>query len=127
MARLVLLLFFCFSALACLPQNAKQTLIAPYIKTGAYSHQQSDVFSFTTNQAALGQTKTFSAGVFGERKFMLNELNLFSGAAALPTHSGNFGLQRPHVQHRAGGRCRAYSLRDFTHFWPNRHPPASLP
>jgi hypothetical protein len=95
-ARLVLLLFFCFSTLACLPQNAKQTLIAPYIKTGAYSHQQSDVFSFTTNQAALGQTKTFSAGVFGERKFMLNELNSFSAAAALPTHSGNFGLQLLH-------------------------------
>ena len=54
--------------------------------------KQADVFSFSANQAALAQIKSFSAGVFSERKFMLEELNLFSASFALPTHSGNFGF-----------------------------------
>jgi hypothetical protein len=74
-------------------QNAKQTLISSYLKTGAYSKTQNDVFSFSANQANLAQFKTFSAGIYSERKFMLNELNLFSTCVALPTKSGNFGMQ----------------------------------
>jgi hypothetical protein len=77
----------------CKGQNAKQSLITPYLKGGAYSKRHGDVFSFAANQAALAQIKTFSAGIYSERKFMLSELNLFSTSVALPTNSGNFGLQ----------------------------------
>jgi hypothetical protein len=72
-------------------------LVSPYLKAGAYSLKLADVFSFSANQAALAQTKVFSGGVFSERKFMLEELNLFSATVAMPTHSGNFGLQVHHL------------------------------
>ena len=81
---------FCF---CCFSQTPKQSLISPYIKTGAYSHNQADVFSFGANQASLATASSFSAGVFSERRFMLSDLNVFSAAFALPTSSGNFGLQ----------------------------------
>jgi len=80
-------------AFCCSAQTAKQSLISPYLKTGAYNHERGDVFSFNANQANLASLSSFSAGVFSERKFMLNELSLFSAAVALPTTSGNFGLQ----------------------------------
>jgi len=34
-----------------------------------------------------------SAGFYGERRFLLSELNYYSAAIGLPTSSGNFGLQ----------------------------------
>ena len=46
-----------------------------------------------SNQASLAQLKNASAGVFGERRFLLNELNNYSAAIGLPTKSGNFGLK----------------------------------
>jgi hypothetical protein len=36
--------------------------------------------------------KEFSAGVYSERRFMLQDLSAYAFAAALPTTSGNFGL-----------------------------------
>jgi hypothetical protein len=91
--KLAITLYLLCPGIFCYGQNAKQSLISSYTKTSAYSKQQNDVFSFASNQAALAQYKTFSAGVYSERKFMLNELSLFSASAALPTQSGNFGLQ----------------------------------
>jgi hypothetical protein len=91
--KIVVLFFSCHFCFCCFSQTAKQSFISPYIKTGAYSHKQADVFSFGTNQASLVTARSFSAGVFSERKFMLSDLNLFSAAFALPTTSGNFGLQ----------------------------------
>lgn len=78
--------------LFCCAQTTKQSLLSRYLKTGAYSYKQADVFSFSGNQAALARLKTFGAGAFTERRFMLQELNFFSAALALPTKSGNFGL-----------------------------------
>jgi hypothetical protein len=74
-------------------QNAKQTLISSYIKTGAYSAKQNDIFSFSANQGGLARLKTFSVGAYSERRFMLSELTLFSTVVGLPTRSGNFGFQ----------------------------------
>jgi len=65
----------------------------PYVSLGAYSTKQSDPFAFTNNQAALAQVKAGSAGVFGERRFMLTENSVYGLAAALPTNLGNFGVQ----------------------------------
>ena len=102
----------------CFGQNAKQSLIPPYLKVGVYNHEQGDVFSFSANQASLARHSTFSAGVFSERRFMLDQLSLFSASIALPTNSGNFGLQL----HRFGnanygdmhaGLAYARKLNDF--------------
>jgi len=66
---------------------------AVYAGLGAYSINHSDVFSFTNNQASLAQMKNASAGVYGERRFMLEELSLYQLAIAVPTSSGNFGVK----------------------------------
>lgn len=65
----------------------------PYISVGAYSNQQSDVFSFTANQAALAQQKNVAVGVYGERRFLLADNSAYALAAAIPTSLGNFGVK----------------------------------
>ena len=60
---------------------------------GAYSITHQDVFSFIANQASLAHSNSLSAGVYGERRFMLKELSLYNLVLALPTTSGNFGIK----------------------------------
>jgi len=74
-------------------QNLHSPILASYTGLGAYSIANTDVFSFTANQASLAQLKNGSAGVFAEKRFLLNELNNYTAAVALPTRSGNFGLE----------------------------------
>jgi hypothetical protein len=74
-------------------QTLQKPLQSSYTGLGAYSSGHTDIFSFTNNQASLAGLKNFSAGVFGERRFMLNELNHYMAVAGMPTHSGNFGLK----------------------------------
>jgi hypothetical protein len=74
-------------------QHLRRPVLATYTGLGAYSLSNTDVFSFTANQASLAQLKNASAGVFGERRFLLNELNNYTAAIGLPTQSGNFGLK----------------------------------
>ncbi|HMU45766.1 MAG TPA: hypothetical protein PKC72_05310 [Chitinophagaceae bacterium] len=87
----LLFVFFYFNTLHA--QVLRRPVAAAYTGLGAYSQNHVDVFSFTSNQASLTQMKNFAAGVYGERRFLLNELNNYSFAAALPTKSGNFGLK----------------------------------
>jgi hypothetical protein len=75
------------------PQAFKTPLSNIYTRANAYSTIQKDVFSFTGNQAALAENKQFSIGIYGESRFMLQELSSYQMAFALPTPSGNFGLQ----------------------------------
>ena len=74
-------------------QTLRKPVSANYIGLGAYSLNHVDVFSFTSNQASLAQLKTAAAGVYGERRFFLNELNNYTAVLALPTSTGNFGLK----------------------------------
>ena len=71
----------------------RQPLSVRYAGLGAYSKNFVDVFSGTSNQAALAQLKTGGFGVYGERRFLLEELNQYSAVLALPTKSGTFALQ----------------------------------
>jgi hypothetical protein len=75
-------------------QMVRQPLTIKYAGLGAYSKNFVDVFSATSNQAALAKIKSGGVGVYGERRFMLAELNQYSGIVALPTSkSGTFALQ----------------------------------
>ncbi|MGQ0740456.1 MAG: hypothetical protein ACT4OJ_15510 [Bacteroidota bacterium] len=74
-------------------QTLRRPVAAAYTGLGAYSINHVDVFSFTSNQASLAQLKNPAAGVYGERRFMLSELNSYTAAIGLPTRSGNFGLK----------------------------------
>ena len=74
-------------------QTVRRPVAAVYTGLGAYSTNHNDVFSFSNNQASLAQMKNASAGVYGERRFMLNELSLYQFAIAVPTNAGNFGFK----------------------------------
>lgn len=74
-------------------QIIRRPVAAPYIGLGAYSLNHVDVFSFTANQASLAQLQNAAAGVYAEKRFLLNELNNYTAALALPTRTGNFGLK----------------------------------
>ena len=88
---LILLLFsFYFNSIG---QTVRRPVAALYTGLGAYSVNHVDVFSFNNNQASLAQMKNVSAGVYGERRFMLDELSLYQLAVAMPTNSGNFGVK----------------------------------
>ncbi|HEX6847927.1 MAG TPA: hypothetical protein VF144_13170 [Chitinophagaceae bacterium] len=74
-------------------QTLRRPVAAIYAGLGAYSINHTDVFSFMNNQASLAQVKNASAGIYGERRFMLDELSLYQLAIAVPTNSGNFGVK----------------------------------
>lgn len=74
-------------------QALRRPLAAPYIGFGAYSINHVDAFSFTANQASLAQIKSPAIGVYGERRFLLAETNMYSAVVVLPTKQGNFGFQ----------------------------------
>jgi len=74
-------------------QSLRRPIAASYIGLGAYSINHVDVFSFSSNQAALAQIKNPAIGVYGEKRFMLDATNMYSAVAALPTKQGNFGIQ----------------------------------
>ena len=73
-------------------QTLRQPVSAIYLGLGAYSTHQGDVFSFANNQGALAKTKNATAGVYGENRFMLAATSMYSAAVALPSSSGNFGI-----------------------------------
>ena len=88
-----LFIFLFFSTILLMAQTLRRPVAAAYTGLGAYSLNHADVFSFTSNQASLAQLKNISAGVYGERRFLLSELNSYTAVIGLPTHSGNFGLK----------------------------------
>jgi hypothetical protein len=88
--QILLLLFFNTTSYG---QSVRRAAAALYTRLGSYSIIHVDVFSFSNNQAALSQMKNASAGVYGERRFLLSELSLYHLAVAVPTKSGNFGFK----------------------------------
>jgi len=74
-------------------QTLRRPVAAGYTGLGAYSLNHVDVFSFTANQASLAQLQNISAGAYGERRFLLSELNNYTAAIGLTTKSGNFGVK----------------------------------
>lgn len=85
-------IFYCcyFPASA---QSLRYNVSMPYISMGAYRTAPDDAFAFTGNQAALAQMKHAGVGAWAERRFMMNELGVYSLAGAFPTRMGNFGVQ----------------------------------
>ncbi len=73
-------------------QSLRYSVALPYTGLSAYSKQQADAFSFTGNQAALAAIKQAAIGIYGERRFMLADINSYSAAVAMPTGMGNVGL-----------------------------------
>lgn len=73
-------------------QTVRPPLTAVSLFPSAYSLYQSDAFSFLANPAALAHTTTLSGGLYGERRFLLQELAFYQAALCVPTPSGQFGF-----------------------------------
>lgn len=91
-----LLLFFPAVTPSLVAQTLHQPLHSSCISAGVFSRNQANVFSFTANQASLANLKASAIGLYGERRFLLNELADYLLAAAIHTRSGNFGLKATH-------------------------------
>lgn len=91
------LLFITFlgiiSGFTAFSQTLRYNVSMPYVGLSAYNNSNKDAFSFTGNQAALATSNTSGIGVYGERRFMLNENSVYGLAAAIATNKGNFGIQ----------------------------------
>ena len=88
-----LLALFILSAITKGPaQSVRQPVAVIYPSLLTYSMKEKDAFSFRANTASLAGIASFSAGVFSERRFLMEELSSYSLAMAVPTSSGNFGL-----------------------------------
>jgi hypothetical protein len=75
-----------------LSQTSRRPVAASYTGLGAYTVSHADVFSVVSNQASLAQLKNTTVGIYSERRFLLSELNYYGLSFALPTQSGNFGI-----------------------------------
>lgn len=97
MIKKLLFLFPIVCLLLILPgaraQSLRYSVSQPYISLSAYSNAQLDPFSFTGNQAALAGVKKSGIGIYGEKRFSIQELNNTSFAAAFESKLGNFGIQ----------------------------------
>jgi hypothetical protein len=85
---IVLFLFYYIQA-----QTVRTPFTSPYTQVGTYSINHTDAFSFISNQAALANINNFTAGVYGERRFMLEALSMYNAAIVVPAGSGNFGIK----------------------------------
>mgnify|MGYP006142521541 FL=1 len=74
-------------------QTVRQPLMSSYPGSGAYSKNAADAFSFIVNPAALANLKNGGAGVYSERRFLLNAFSQYTAVAGFQTNSGSFGLQ----------------------------------
>jgi hypothetical protein len=91
----IITLFGFIFLLQCGSSKAQTLRLPPqsnYTRLIGYSHSQPDAFSFSANSAALSSVKKFSTGVYSERRYLLEELSLFSMALVLPSDAGNFGV-----------------------------------
>ena len=91
--RLHILFVFSLAANFSGAQSLRKPVSASYIGMGAYSINHADVFSISSNQAALAQIENSSVGFFGENRFLLAETNMYSAIVAVPTREGNFAFQ----------------------------------
>lgn len=74
-------------------QTVRQPLTASYPGMGAYSKKAADLFSIVVNPAALANLKQTGAGLYSERRFLLNAFSQYTAVAGFQTKSGAFALQ----------------------------------
>jgi hypothetical protein len=76
----------------CCKSQQGQTVPAA-ARTGVYDNVQNNALHFVANQAALGTAKKFAAALYGEKRFLLQELSFYHLALVQPAGDGAAGLQ----------------------------------
>ena len=92
MSKIALSILFSLTIIHSAAQISRIPVASVYTKIGAYTKNHSDAFSMKANQASLAEINSLNGGLYGEQRFMLNELSFYQLAFALPTNSGNFGI-----------------------------------
>ncbi|MEJ7912321.1 MAG: hypothetical protein WKF70_04145, partial [Chitinophagaceae bacterium] len=89
-----MILYISVSAVSslCAAQTTQRPVTSVYNRLLSYTALARNVFSGACNQATLAGQKGFSAGINGDRKFLLAQLSAYQVAAALATTSGSFGV-----------------------------------
>lgn len=86
----ILLVYFTIISFAASPQNYTGGSRSTALSNAFVSI--SDTWSTFHNQATLAQLNTFSAGVYYESKYGIDEFVLAASSVVLPTSAGTFGL-----------------------------------
>ena len=73
-------------------QSTRYPIAARYTALGAYSKNFADPLSIAANQAALANLKSLGIGIYGERRFLLQELSFYQVATCIPRSHGAFGI-----------------------------------
>lgn len=92
MKKTFLFLFFLSISFLLTSGNDNYAIGARSSGMGNASVSLNDVWSAHQNQAGLGFVKNISCGVYYENRFLLKELSLRAGVAALPVKGGTFGV-----------------------------------
>lgn len=98
-ANLPVVLYCCLQT--AVAQQTRNPLSAPYLSSGAYSQSFSNALNAASHIASLATLTRFSAGVLGERRFMLKETALYTAVIAMPTSSGNFVVRTRYMGYSA--------------------------
>ena len=80
----------------CICNAASQTITEPvaakYLSLGTYSAKYTDVYATRSNPASLAELKQTAVAAYGERRFMIKELSLYTASLGLVTGFGNFAF-----------------------------------
>ena len=87
------LVFFLLPAFGLLAQAIHTRVGALGLHTNVYQKDFADAFSFTGNQALLASAQQFVAGVYTEKKYLLEELGFAASAFSFPGLGGGFGIE----------------------------------
>ena len=73
-------------------QSLRYPIASRYAGMGAYSVNFVDPLSVLSNQAALANVEGISAGIYAEKRFLLEELSVYNLSFCFPLFSGGIGL-----------------------------------
>ncbi len=90
--KLIAAIFVIFPGHYLCAQTARSPLSVPYTSIGTYSKKFATAFAGSFNQASLAYAEKASAGIYGDRRFMLKELSIFAAAVSLPVKAGGIGI-----------------------------------
>ena len=90
-------LFFIGGMLLARGQHLPSPLLSAVSAAGGYGNTHQDVFAVLVNPANIAHATSFSAGIYGERRYMLEGLQQFCGVLQFPFLKSGLGLQLDYV------------------------------
>ncbi len=91
--RVLFVVFYCFYTCTTVSQQLPDPLLSAISGGSVYSPDQQDAFGVLVNPAAVSRAGQLSAGIFGERRYALRDLQQFSGLLQCPFQRGGLGMQ----------------------------------